>query len=894
MTDYRLEKRLYHALIKQEVDKYQRESKRLNEIYLTKDDLRTTLDIIASASGNVELQADKWFNLLKDDGLIVNLGEDRFRTLLFDIAVRSSDVRVQHQGTKYVLESQLRIRERPMLYPDYLCFDNTGNRELYDKLKRLLDEKTGGKGEQLIEALKRSGVTGLSRFQYDAMIRLMSTDRDALIDAPTAFGKTYVFLIPVLEEAIKHAYENRKGPVAILFYPRKTLGSDQMGRLIKTVYHVNQILGLNITIAIDDGDYEKYSEDGAEFRGIHCPLEPPDEYNPLIVSRGQIMCKKGQHKFPFVKVKRDEIHSSPPTILITNVWAFQYRLLNKNLWGEYLSKDIQYLVFDEVHAYRSIVAGLVRYLLKIFKELVGKPRIIFSTATIPPSYLNNMLGEDAKNIEHLKYVEKRHGRDDSKLELFLMVGISPEGSWETYLNELVVSLLTIRRLSKRAIQSLTFIDNVKEINKVDNQVNEAIKLGSPKDRFDSSVDALDPYSLWVYDPSYKLQKSELEHFKKITELRENIQKDHETHYSEKANREDIELGIKNNKLGAVFCSSTLELGVDYSKVGIVVNAGIPFTQDSIIQRVGRAGRDKETVNACLSIIIVRNNPIEHFYLYKGLERLIDREIAEIPVAFDNVFVNAYAALLFTAAKLAKENHDLKGIGGLELIFERTKCDLNSVIKAIELKADVSDIIDRLSKAVELAKSPEIPKLAQEVSAKKSLDDINNRCQQLKQEIQKGLNEASDIILKSAAKRHENKIKESISGVQAVLKEINPDNKWLNQLYHELTNLLDSLKEVYAQSAQEFKSKVVNWRKVVNELDNDLYELPNSVCGGAQLTLQGGGGADEDQRSLIMVANELYNMKDSHVIRLLETLIGFHYMGNEFIDHEVYVNYGAGP
>jgi len=88
---------------------------------------------------------------------------------------------------------------------------------------------------------------------------------------------------------------------------------------------------------------------------------------------------------------------------------------------------------------------------------------------------------------------------------------------------------------------------------------------------------------------------------------------------------------------------------------VVVNTGIPFSLESIVQRVGRAGRNEEkTLYTSLSIIVARNNPLEYFYIYKGIEDLTDvNKMPKIPVSYSNTFVMLYSALLYTLAYSAK-------------------------------------------------------------------------------------------------------------------------------------------------------------------------------------------------------------------------------------------------
>jgi len=309
-----------------------------------------------------------------------------------------------------------------------------------------------------------------------------------VISAPTAFGKTYIFMIPILLFAISNAMSSsrdskKKGTIAVIFYPRKSLGSDQMGRFIRLIHHINTKLGVKITIGIDDGDtkYEKDLKEGEEYRGIKCPIHPNEK---LIIrketGKAYVYCNKCGRPLDFIVVSREDFKSTPPHILITNVWAYQYRLCDPEYWENgYLSSNIRFYIFDEIHAYRSIVAGILRYFIRTLKTLVSpNARIVFSSATIPKleEFIKDISGLDISNFVKLVYNEETHGKDGEKLELYMLVGIHPLAPWETYIHELAIFLSTISRISqKRSVQSLIFVDSIRSISRLYTETLESIK-----------------------------------------------------------------------------------------------------------------------------------------------------------------------------------------------------------------------------------------------------------------------------------------------------------------------------------------------------------------------------------------------------------------------------------
>jgi len=82
----------YHKLIQYEYDKFKRIGK-LGEVHSTYNEIVQNLGI-----------RPKVISELQNRGFLVSLDKNLFRSLLFDVAFRISDIRIQYGGTKYVLE----------------------------------------------------------------------------------------------------------------------------------------------------------------------------------------------------------------------------------------------------------------------------------------------------------------------------------------------------------------------------------------------------------------------------------------------------------------------------------------------------------------------------------------------------------------------------------------------------------------------------------------------------------------------------------------------------------------------------------------------------------------------------------------------------------------------
>lgn len=915
----------YHKIIKYEYEKYRKFG--FKGTWLSKEEIE-------------ELKIPSHIlNELINRGFVLEINTKsgvKYHSLLMDIAFRASDIRIKYGGTKHVFETALELRENPFQEFNYVLFDRHDDK--LNRLKEIFSEFIGTENaNKFLNALIKAGIRGLSKYQYESIIQLLTySKKNVVICAPTAFGKTKIFTIPILLHVIRNVLNNKKGVFAVLFYPRKSLSSDQMSEFIKLIYYINRELGIKITIGIDDGDTRSKSELEREmkeqeqqvtfFRGITCPLHSAeDEENRLVLKRDgekyRVLCEKCKEYFDFIKAVREDIEEEPPNILITNIWAYQYRLTKQNLWSNgYLGENIEFFVFDEIHAYSGIVAGILRYFIRILKSLVSpNARIIFSSATIPKldEFITEISGQPIGEFLKLVYNEKEHGADGRKLELYLLVGLNPLTSWETYVHQLAIFLSTINRLrSWKNVQSLIFVDSVREIQRLHDEAREAIKLGDPRDHLDTRIMPEDPYCYWIYhnyNGYNELDNPQVrEQF--LMELRNEILQNIETHYSEKPDRFEIEKRLKKGKIDVVFTTSTLELGVNYDKVMVVVNVGIPFSLESIVQRVGRAGRDAETtLRTSLSIIVIRNNPIEYFYLYKGLDSLIDVEkLPKKPVSYTNAYVAFYSSLLYAAAYLAKNKEDVNVIDNedklLEFIEKAEDLYNKVAAKDLQISIDLGPMFKKTREVVEiLKKEPDIHAKYEQIRQLRRresiIQELNDSIENL-QNLCKGLNEMlekapqKDDFIKQVINRLKefdsalSKLKNSISSSAELPTEtVQKHGRELATASYDLQATLSKIPyHPYHDKLKRIVSQIEEKERNIRKLIFEITELAQNV---QKVSEEG-----REDESKYLKAIDIYDLLEDkkhrpHIIHVIETLIGFKFMGNEFLDQLVDIEVKGG-
>ena len=163
-------------------------------------------------------------------------------------------------------------------------------------------------------------------------IGAVRSKENVLVTTPTASGKSLIFQLPVIEEALSGGSGR-----ALFLYPLKALGRDQKARFDE----LSTASGLSACCEIYDGDTPKAA--------------------------------------------RARIRREPPRVLISNPDMVHLGMLpHWHAWETFL-KELRWIVLDELHTYRGIFGShfhhVLRRLLRLSRHVGGDPRIIASSAT---------------------------------------------------------------------------------------------------------------------------------------------------------------------------------------------------------------------------------------------------------------------------------------------------------------------------------------------------------------------------------------------------------------------------------------------------------------------------------------------------------------------------------
>lgn len=674
----------YHALIDLEYEKYRKSNERFEDAWFTFDE---ALRVISNTLSKSSSEARKVLDELSKRGFIVEFGDDKYRTLHFDVAYRVSNITIEYGSLRYPLEARIYIKDEEIpKFDDYKFKDlkSLVDLEIYEILEFALSRD--------VNPREKDRIQGFSSFQFKAIREIISGSKKAyILSAPTSGGKTYAFLIPALVRVLKDKLQGKdEGVKNILIYPRKALERDQLNKILTIIhrinYYLNRVKGLNtkVTIGIDDGEtpWERNVRSLTSFRGASCPSCGGElEY---FVSRTAkaIRCRNCGKIYNWIYSYREQIWSQKPDILITNVWALDFRLPSKTIEYDYaVYKGASMIILDEAHVYQSLLGGNIRYLLKRLKLATGNdPVIVLSSATIskPKDFGKSIL--DLKPDKDFEVIEAEKRRAKKKV-IYLIMAIHPQRSWETAVYELALLLATVFKY--RGLQSVIFIDSIRELHRIYNQMLRVAVhyYREPKDHFDANIvnDPNDPYNYRVYMKNgdiFNQNRTPDEIFDYI-----------KIHYSGVQDRERIEQDFTGGRLGVLLSTSTLELGVDYPNVSIVATVGVPFMLESIPQRIGRAGRNPiRTLNTTLAIIILRNTPMELYYIYKPEDLVEGFRKKDIPVAWKNIAVKKYHSLFTVFDEMARNG------------------EYTYILRTDGRLQDLMDFIDRIKEYIDKVKN----------------------------------------------------------------------------------------------------------------------------------------------------------------------------------------------
>jgi hypothetical protein len=207
------------------------------------------------------------------------------------------------------------------------------------------------------------GAFDIKRPLYSHQVRGLKLAQEAqsfIVATGTGSGKTECFLLPLLDDALRHPGD---GVRSIVVYPLNALANDQLGRL------------RNLLPPLPEVTFGRYTGDTPQNR-----KDASDSDLKEILDRNE-------------RFSRDEIRSSPPHILLTNFAMLEYLLLRPKDSDIFRHQRLKYVVLDEAHTYAGAQGIEVSLLMRRLQQAFPKCNLqfILTSAT---------LGSDRAEIAH--------------------------------------------------------------------------------------------------------------------------------------------------------------------------------------------------------------------------------------------------------------------------------------------------------------------------------------------------------------------------------------------------------------------------------------------------------------------------------------------------------------
>jgi DEAD/DEAH box helicase domain-containing protein len=652
---------------------------------------------------------------LNKERLLVAYPDGKFRTLHYDMIFRLVNIRAFEAGSKIPLEYRI------YQYPEYLA-----NFE-----ERLIDELDFSKEIKMM--LINTGKRTLSNFQLEYLRYILKGEYKAyVISSPTATGKSLIFIVPIIEAALKREK-------SILIYPRKALSSDQLSALLEYLISINEYLKNEkrypITVGIDDGDTPRNNDGkiyGKDFRGVECPIcKREGKTTKLFFFKENntplIRCQR-EHIFDFIIPTKEQIWNNPPSILITNGFTLNRRLMEPQ--ARKLFKDpIRYVVLDEAHVYREETGAHIHFVLKRLKKILKsntntEPTVIISSATLPK---NTLLDFSSKLLEvnrdeiFWKSYDELVSKGKKKYVIHLVLLPNPFRSAEVLAENILLFLIEWSYFMGK--KSIFFVDSTHEIHRLRHFAEVIIKrrlngVTRALEHLKSTFNTNEPFYWGHYSKKHVSEKDSylINEFSSILDY----------HYGglERNKRFQIEENFKKGLKRCLLATSTLELGIDIGDIAVIAHYRYPISGESYIQRVGRAGRSEESYYTTLSILILTNSPAQLKYMY-GEETSSLFDLPQdyiIPLPLENDSIKESHRFFEVLDSLAKSNRPTfiqtldirehwKGKKCMDVLLEIEKLFRDGINIQPDAKSLLTLYIERLQHRrdlVELTSGEEIP------------------------------------------------------------------------------------------------------------------------------------------------------------------------------------------
>lgn len=503
--------------------------------------------------------------------------------------------------------------------------------------------KEGSSKEDFVSNAREQGVTlykdvvdsyshinSFYKYQEEGIIKIAKelNDKEGIVNVisvRTAGGKTETFAVPL----INYCYENidKIGTKSLIFYPTKALANDQAARIFKSLYGLNKKLKgqgkRQITMGLYHGDIKKTSK---EEKDLWVPFKCPNCNSQIIFKKEGIqnkaICSNCKEDLSYLILTRYEIHRRIPDIIVTNQDTLHYTLMN----------------FPENH---SIFGREIKYCEECGESYINKRSC--SVCHKPLIKIEPQCSPEILILDEIHMLGGAFGINTSMFLKRLTNLIKNYSKDQEYKPVFIGATATIKHPEKFAAQ----LFNSKNISKIPLDEKTAYKEEIFKDEtmqrehlfiLPRSYDSSDTLSFGVgyileYFNNVYEKPSILGFCESIKDNRNLIKLTNsrkpkiegksfsiEGHTSqfERDSRAEKEKRFTRGDIDVLYATSTLEVGVDFDDINVLLLHGVPYSFNDYLQRIGRSGRKKD---AAVITTLRKWSSLDYFYLEKCMAML---------------------------------------------------------------------------------------------------------------------------------------------------------------------------------------------------------------------------------------------------------------------------------
>lgn len=555
----------------------------------------------------------------------------------------------------------------------------------------------------VLRFLLEDGTMKLARFQVDALFHILGksvdkADHGTIVGAGTGAGKTKAFYLPVFADVATMIADSVEPYTKVIgIYPRVELLKDQFREAVSELMKLNPLLkdkGYRpITIGCYYGDTPQKAKDVLEHKDRKWKRKGNDFICPFFACpkcgssllwkyddvQLEIKSGSGIHERLYcdndtcsffvgpenVLLTRARMISQSPDFLFTSTEMLNRKMTSgeeSHLFGIRALQPPRYVLLDEVHIYEGVTGAHVAYLLRRWRNLIGRRHLrgvqfvgLSATLSNPESFFSQLVGLSEDQTTYLSPADADLTTEG--MEYNIVLRGDPFSTASLLSTSVQTSMLLGRMLdpihkdiSKGAFgpKLFGFTDKLDVINRWYH-----IEIDAEKRKILSKF--RDPE---LFPDIMAKTYSEQNKLGQVWNVAKMLDKDSLRRPLELEITSSQNKGVKENAK-IVIATSTLEVGYNDTKVGAVIQHKAPRNLASFLQRKGRAGRVR---GMRPWMVVVTSAFGRDRFVYDYPEQIFQPNLNDLTLPLRNPYIQriqmAFTFMDWLSVKLAEQGHNI--------------------------------------------------------------------------------------------------------------------------------------------------------------------------------------------------------------------------------------------